>query len=66
MAVDELLERIVLAFQRTLDHVMYSEPDNLLFPDLGIIAAAVGASMFVFFVFVVILFGIFGNLLPGR
>ncbi len=66
MTFDEVLERIVLAFERTLDHVIYGTLDNVLFPDLGIIAAAFVVNMFFMMIFVFIFFGIFGGRLVGR
>ncbi len=66
MTIDELLERIVLAFERTFDHVMYGTLDNVLLPDLGIIAAAFVVNMFFIIIFIFIYFGIFGGRLVGR
>ena len=39
MTAYELQDRVVLAFERTLDHFMYYMPEYLLFPNLGIVAA---------------------------
>ncbi len=66
MTFDEVLERFVLAFERTFDHVMYGTLENVLFPDLGIIAAAFVVNMFFMIIFVFIFFGIFGGRLVGR
>ncbi len=40
--------------QRTFDHVMYGTLDNVLLPDLGIIAAAFVANMFFIIIFIFI------------
>ena len=66
MTFDEVLERILLAFERTFDHVMYGTLDNVLFPDLGIIAVAFVVNMFFMMIFVLIFFSIFGGRLVGR
>ncbi len=66
MTIDELLGRIVLAFERTFNHVLYGALDNVLIPDLGIIAAAVVVGMVFFIIFVFLSLGMFGGRLVGR